>query len=258
VPIDLVLLTSLDARGYEVREALSREGRASPTTHSKAHTFICVDGKTYWVKGTAQQGLVAELICGRLAARVGAGPLARVIRVTPEALPAGGAADHLLGVVVGSEDEQNVMNGRDLDQLTPEDFQAKFDANLVDPKARALVVAFQSWVGVGDVQILVNLKTGKIRSIDHGECFNVTDPAATPTLIVLPIKGVPQDLGSDSESVDAAATQIEAVTDQQILDAVSGIPLGEPWKSPAARRLAIATWLAARRPLVREVMKAWK
>ena len=240
-----------------MREALSWEGRTSPGTHSQAHTFICVDGKTYWVKGRAQQGLVAELIGGRLASKVGAGPVARIIRVTPEATPAGGSADHLIGVVVGSEDEQNVMNSRDLDKLTPEDFEAKFDAKLVDPKARALVVAFQTWIGVGDVQVLINLKTGKVRSIDHGECFTATNPVVDPTLNLLSIKGLDPKLGSDAASVAAAADQIEAVTDQQILDAVAGIPLGESWRSPASRRLEIATWLAARRPLVREVMKAW-
>ena len=253
MPIDLATLTSLDARGYDVREALSWEGRTSPTTHSAAHTFICVDGKTYWVKGRAQQGLVSELIGGRLAARVGAGPVARIIRVTPEATPADGSADHLIGVVVGSEDEQNVINNRDLDRLAARDF----DAQLVDPRARALVVAFQTWIGVGDVQVLINLKSGKIRSIDHGECFTATQQLTAPSLNLVSIKGVPDTLGNEAASVAAAADQIEAVTDQQILDAVAGIPLGDPWKSPASRRLEIATWLAGRRRMVREVMEQW-
>ncbi len=245
-------MSSLDARGYEVREALSWEGRKS-VSHSSAHTFMCVDGKTYWVKGTAQQGLVAELICGRLAARVGAGPLARIIRVTPEATPADGSADHLLGVVVGSEDEQNVVNSRDLQKLTP----GEFEARLVDAKARALVVAFQTWIGLGDVQVLINLKSGKIRSIDHGDCFTATQQPADPSLTVLPITGVPNGLGSDPTSVASAAGLIEAVTDQQILEAVSGIPIGATWRGPVARRLEIASWLAARRGKVRGVISKW-
>lgn len=252
VPIDLVTLTSLDAKGYEVREALSWQGRTSGT-FSASHTFLCVDSKTYWVKGKAQQGLVAELICGRLAAKLGAGPLARIIRVTPEATPADGSANHLLGVVVGSEDEQNVINSRDLQLLAPGDFKPQ----LVDPEARALVVAFQTWIGLGDVQVLINLKSGKIRSIDHGDCFAATQQPLAPTLTVLSIPGVPDTLGNDPPSATAAADQIEAVTDQQILDAVAGIPLGDSWTSPASRRLEIAIWLAARRGMVRGVISQW-
>lgn len=94
---------------------------------------MCVDGKTYWVKDKAQQGLVAELIGRRLAAKVGAGPISRIIRLTPEAAKADGSQNHLLGVVVGSEDEKNLINTRDLGLLAPGDF----DPKLVDPSARA-------------------------------------------------------------------------------------------------------------------------
>lgn len=250
--IDLATLTGIDAKGYEVLEALSFEGRKS-STHSAAHTFICIDGKTYWVKGTAQQGLVSELIGGRLAAKIGAGPVARIIRVTPEAAPVDGSANHLLGVVVGLEDEHNAVNARDLGLLATGAFEPK----LIDPAARALVVAFQTWIGVGDVQVLVNLRTGRIRSIDHGECFMATAQPADPVLSVLHIDGVPDNLGNDAPSLKVAADRIEAVTDQQLLEAVARIPLGDPWKSPASRRLEIASWLADRRGKVGEVIAKW-
>jgi len=252
VPVDLATLMGFDAKGYDVLEALSPEGR-STKTHSESHTFICVDGKTYWVKGKAQQGLVAELIGGRLAAKVGAGPTSRIIRLTPEAAKADGSQNHLLGVVVGSEDEKNVINTRDFGLLAPGDF----DPKLVDPSARALVVAFQTWIGVADVQILVNLKTGRIRSIDHGDCFMATDHLTDPVLTVVPIDGVPSSLGNDPTSLEAAADRIESVTDQQVVEAVARIPLGDPWKSPASRRLEIANWLAYRRSKVRDVIAKW-
>lgn len=252
--IELSALTTLDAHGYEVLDAITFEGRRAPT-HSAAHTFICIDGRTYWVKGRAQQGLVTELICGRLASRVGAGPLARIVRVTADAAAgAGSTADHLLGVVVGIEDEKNGINIRDLATLAP-----TFDPRLVDAASRALVVAFQTWIGVGDTQALLNTATGRIASIDHGECFMATGAASSPQLTVLSIAGVPDNHGSDHASVDAAAARIEAVTDQHLVDAVTRIPLGDdPWKSPANRRLEIANWLAGRRGQVRKVLSQWQ
>ncbi len=252
MPLDLAALAAADGKGYEVLEALSPEGRKSPT-FSTSHTFVCVDGKTYWVKASAQQGLVAELICGRLAARVGCGPIARIIRVTPEAVPPDGSANHLIGVVVGSEDERDCVNTRDLTSLAP-----TFDPKLVDASSRALVVAFQTWIGIGDTQVMVNTRTGRIRSIDHGECFTATAAATDPTLTVLEVPGVPRALSNDEASVNSAVERLENVTEQQLVDAVARIPLGDPWKSPASRRLEIATWLAARQPKVRKVMETWK
>lgn len=252
MPIDLATLSTADSKGYEVLEALSPEGRKS-ATFSTSHTFICIDGKTYWVKASAQQGLVAELICGRLAARTGAGPLARIIRVTPEAVPPDGTANHLIGVVVGSEDERDCVNTRDLAALAP-----KFDPKLVDAASRAVVVAFQTWIGVGDTQGMVNTRTGRIRSIDHGDCFTSTGAGADPTLTVLDIPGVDRAFGSDAASVSAAGDRVESVTEQQLIDAVARIPLGDPWKSPVSRRLEIAAWLTERRPKIRKVMAAWK
>ena len=84
--LDAAALNKLDGRGYTVLEAITDANLGQPQTYSRPNAFICVDGKTYWVKAKAQQGLVAELITGRLAARVGAGPIAKIIRVTPEVL----------------------------------------------------------------------------------------------------------------------------------------------------------------------------
>jgi hypothetical protein len=84
-----------------------------------------------------------------------------------------------------------------------------------------------------------------------------TDHLTDPVLTVVPIDGVPSSLGNDPTSLEAAADRIEAVTDQQVVEAVARIPLGDPWKSPASRRLEIANWLAYRRSKVREVIATW-
>ena len=147
--IEQAKLSVMDSRGYEVLDALSHGGLKSQT-YSQSNTFLCVAGKTYWVKASAHHWLVAELIAGRLASRTGAGPIARVIRVPAEALPADGSANHLLGLVVGSEDERNTVNARDLQPMLG---GGQFDPKLVDAAAQALVVAFQTWLGVDDTQV---------------------------------------------------------------------------------------------------------
>jgi hypothetical protein len=252
--IEQAKLSVMDSRGYEVLDALSHGGLKSQT-YSQSNTFLCVDGKTYWVKASAQQGLVAELIAGRLASRTGAGPIARVIRVPAEALPADGSANHLLGLVVGSEDERNTVNARDLQPMLG---GGQFDPKLVDAAARALVVAFQTWLGVDDTQVLINLRTGQVRSIDHGACFANTTSATPRALNALAIPGVPDDLGRDPAAIEEATLRIESVTDQQLVDAVTRIPVGEPWRAPTERRLEIANWLAFRRSKIREVMAQWQ
>ncbi len=251
--IEAADLAPFDARGYEVLDALTHEGRHS-ATYSASNTFVCIDGKTYWAKAVAQQGLVAELIAGRLAAKVGAGPAAKIIRVPMEALPVEGDLTRLAGVVVGLEDEPDTVNARDLGPLLG---TKGFDPGAIDPSSRAMVVAFQTWLGVGDTQVLINLKDGRVRSIDHGECFSSTETLDDPSLIVVPIPGIDPEVGRDQTSVDAAIAKVVGVTDRQIVEAVTRIPLGEPWRSPGERRLEIARWLARRRDRIKEVMLTW-
>ena len=98
------ILAALDVPGYDVLEAITYAGVLPTSTHARPTKFVCADGRTYWAKGRAQRGLVAELIAGRLGALVGASPIARIINVPPQALPASGEADHLQGIIVGIED----------------------------------------------------------------------------------------------------------------------------------------------------------
>jgi hypothetical protein len=70
--VDADALAKLDARGFTVLESIGHDRpppAGSHATHATAHAFVCVDGNTYWIKRKAQQGLVAELVAGRLGAR---------------------------------------------------------------------------------------------------------------------------------------------------------------------------------------------
>ncbi len=248
-------LLKLDKMGYTVLEALTTAALAPSATYSKPNAFVCIDGRTYWVKGTVQQGLVSELIAGRLASRIGAGPAARIIRVTPEAAPKDGSANHLLGVVVGSEDKAGMVNARDLSPLAS---SGQFQPGLVEPESRARVIVFQSWLGVGDSQVLVGVADGKVLSIDHGDCFGaLTSPANLPVSVVTDIPGVSPDVGREAVHVLAAVARVEAVTDTDLLGAIAQVPGGDAWQSPSDRRLLIGRWLAERRDMLRGVMQSW-
>lgn len=254
---DPSLLENRDRAGYTVLEALTAasfadRSRSSPRTHSRPGAYVCVDGRTYWLKGDVQQGLVAELITGRLAAAVGAGPVARIIRLTKAAL-ADPSEEHLLGIVPGSEDRPGTVNARDLAAVA-----GGSSATPIDPATRALVVAFQTWLDLGDAQVLVGMTDGRVLSIDHGDCFgSVTQPAIAPVPRVTDIPGVKPELGREAAYVLPALAKIEAVTDDEILKAVTQVPSGEAWRSPSDRRLAIGRWVAERRSTLRGVLESW-
>lgn len=256
---DSSLLEKRDRAGYTVLEALTAasfadRARSSPNTHARPGAYVCIDGGTYWLKASAQQGLVAELITGRLAALVGAGPVARIIRLT-EAAIADDSERHLLGVVMGSEDRPGMVNAKDLAPLPAADGDS---ARLIDPRTRALVVAFQTWLDLGDAQVLVGMTDGRVLSIDHGDCFgSLTHPAVASAPRIADIPGVKPEVGRDASHVLPALAKIEAVTDDEILRAVTQIPSGDAWRSPADKRLAIGRWVAERRDALRGVMESW-
>jgi len=254
VGLDPAALNALDRRGYVVLEAIAHAGLQSAQTHARPNAFVCIDGKTYWLKSNAQQGLVAELIAGRLAARVGAGPMAEIIRLTREALPPGGIADHLMGVVVGSEDHPGTVNARDLQPFIS---GGTFDAGLIDPVSGARVIVFQTWLGLGDTQVLIRIADGRVLSIDHGDCFGATGTHSDPTVVVTSIPGVPDNVGKEWKYVEPAVGLIETINDKVLLESVARVPGGEPWRSPVDRRIQIADWLAHRRGRLREVMRTW-
>jgi hypothetical protein len=249
-------LEALDAEGFVVLNAL-QYGDPSPegenVTHARPHSFVCQDGRTYWVKRTAQSGLASELIAGRLGGLIGASPDARIVRVTPETgLPA--SANHLLGIACGSHDQPGMENFRKLSARLPGN---QLDPAKLDAASRLLVLAFQTWIGTsGDVQILIDVQTGRLLSIDHGDCFANPADRSDPTLVATP--GVPPDFGRDLD--DLASRAVKRITDlgdEQLLQAVARMPTGAEWNADAPRRLEIAEWLGFRRDRLGEVINAW-
>jgi len=198
-------LSGLDRQWYNVLEAIKYGGIAPTSTHARPTTFVCIDGKTYWIKNRAQQGLVAELVAGRLGAKAGAGPAARIIRVTKEALPSSGEADHLEGVVVSIEDIPRTVNSKDLAKFIG---SGQFEPGVLSPSSRARVIAFQSWLGIGDAQALVGMTDGGLYSIDHGECFGNVDNLIDPSIIIAQIPGVDSEFGRSAEAVMPAVGRI--------------------------------------------------
>ncbi len=146
------------------------------------------------------------------------------------------------------------MNARELQPLLA---GGQFDPGSIDPRSRALVVAFQSWLGVGDTQVLINFRDGRVRSIDHGECFSKTSTNVAPTLVVVSIPGIADTVGKERYAVEAAITAVERVTDHDLMELVAQVPAGEPWRGPVARRAQIASWLSDRRSQIRALMEAW-
>jgi hypothetical protein len=251
----------LDQTPYEVIDALAFQGvPTDPRTYAHPLRFVAMDGKTYWVKYKAQHGLAAELIAGRLAASLGVGPASRVIRVSEMALPAqkdvplGVNLAKYVGEMVGSEDVRGAENARDLEEFM---IKKEFAPGIINAESRAAVTTFQTWIGAKDQQVLVRLTDGKVLSIDHGDCFGATDRPTEPQVVIELIPGVPGEVGRERNLVESAVIRIEALSDDDLLDAVDRVPVGPHWQSDVTRRLAIAEWLAYRRDRLREVMLAW-
>ncbi len=254
MPITKELLENLDGRAYQVVQMITHGGRKSSTL-SDSNTFVGIDGKVYWVKSKSQQGLVAELVAGRLAAVLGVGPPTRIVHVPEEAIPASGEGTHLVGLGVGSEDMTGTVNTKDLPGVLG---PAAFDPKSIDARSRTMVTAFRTWIGAtGDPQALVNLQDGTVYTIDHGDCFADVTGQADPAVTLVAIHSVPDDVGKDEYSVKAAVRRIKHMGDTVILEAVAAMPFGGPWQSPVDRRLAIAQWLAYRRDRMEEVMLKW-
>ncbi len=62
---------------------------------------------------------------------------------------------------MGPEDLPNTVNAR---ELQPFMARAQFDPGAIDARSRALVVAFQTWLGVQDEQVLIRLTDGRVSS----------------------------------------------------------------------------------------------
>lgn len=261
--IDSEALKSLDDQ-VEFLHAVAHEKAPPSDSLANPHAFVCSDGRVYWVKREAQQGLSAELIAGRLARTTGTGPDARVVHVSEDALPwhdhqlATDLSGRLTGVCVGIADVPAAANfKKELPQLLG---GRTLKPSEVDAASRALVVAFHTWLHVRDTQALITLPDGRLHSADHGDCFGDLS-TRNPSLVAMKLPCVQDEsnIGRQAALVEAAADAIEAVTDEQLLRATSRIPDTDSpaWNASQSRRLEVARWLSDRRGKVREVLLNW-
>ena len=251
--MDAQALAALDSTGLEVLDAIAHVKAPPMASLTTPHAFLTSAGSTCWVKAQSQYGLETELIAGRLASAVGAGPMAHVVDVPAQALPPGGIAGHLHGVLVGTEDVAASVNNRELHLVGV----TTLDPRVLDASQRAVVVTFQTWIGLDDLQVLIDLRSGRVMSHDHGGCFSNTTSAHDPGLALLELPGIDRAHGRDGSCLAAAVARVESLSDDDLLRAVSRVPTGPGWNPDPARRLQIAEWLAERRDRIAEVMKTW-
>jgi hypothetical protein len=130
---------------------------------------------------------------------------------------------------------------------------ATLDTSKVSPEDRALVVAFHTWTATNDAQVLLDMRAGRVFTIDFGDSFS--DVSGDPQLVVLDLPGVSSTHGRGHAA--AACSKIEALSDHDILSAVAKVPWGDGWGATPELRLQLATRLSARRAKVRGVMGSW-
>ncbi len=248
-------LAVIDAQGYRIIEAISVAQSPPVNSLSNPHSFNCLDANEYWAKSRAQDSLESELIAGRLAVLLGIGPVTEVIHVPRELTQNHPTASHLFGIIVGIRNVPGCINVKNIAQIAP---GLQLTAANVDSATRARAVAFHTWLGLEDPQILLDLGNGKVTSIDHGGCFRDVGNQADPALIVIDIPGVARNHGCEAGCVKEAVERIESTDDTDIMNAIARIPNEPNWNADPNRRLAIGRWLSRRRPLVREVMRQWK
>jgi hypothetical protein len=248
--MDANALDALDSEGYQAEVAVAYDRGPPGSSLATPHAFVFRRG-VYWVKRQAQEGLVAELVAGRVGSRVGASPEAIVVEVPSAALPRDGRANHLEGVGVATADVRGAENLKDVAGLAP---SGTVDPAKLEPVSLALVVAFQTWIGAEDAQVLVDFRTGRTTSIDHGTYRALTAPA---DLSVVVTTRLPADRAREEGHLHAAVDRIKAVTDEELLSSVSRMPNAAEWRAERHRRIAIAEALASRRDKLEEVMARW-
>jgi hypothetical protein len=222
-------------------------------TYSVPYAFVCSDNAVWWLKPKAQQGLCVEVIAGRLAKLVGAGPGASPILVGADAIAGQLGLIRFRGNVAGIEHRPGVESSKKLAKM----MAGSNDALPVDASSRALVIAFQTWLDVSDPQVLVNMLTGEVETHDHGETFAELKKGPPARIVIARIPGVADHVGLGRAELEAAVRRIEALTESDILWAVACIPDEPGWRATFDRRLAIAEWLIKRQSRLREVLIGW-
>lgn len=245
-------LELLAQRPIDVITALTYGGAPPQDSHSTPHKIIGDDGRAYWIKSAAQGGLECELIGGRLVDQLNAGPIARIVDVPQQALPSDGSLARLQGRVVGSLDITNTVNARYLGSILS---SGALDPSTIDRVSRARVIVVQTWLGVRDEQVLLHLTTGRVLSIDHGDCL--PPPGQPVRVVVAPIPGVSDDLGRDRALLLPIVEEIRALSESAILNACAGVPVAPGWTSTIDRSHMIAEGLFERREMLEEAISEW-
>jgi hypothetical protein len=127
------------------------------------------------------------------------------------------------------------------------------DPGTLDEASVARVIVFQSWIGADDTQIMVDLRNGRVLSIDHGAygAFSSSDPQP----VVAP--GLPDGFARRRSVVEPEIDRIEALSDEEILAATARVPDALEWRAARGRRLALAESLGLRRDRLRQAMSGW-
>jgi hypothetical protein len=222
-------------------------------TYSGPRPFLCSDNIVRWLKPRAQQGLAAEVIAGRLASSVGAGPNCHPVFVGIDAIAGELGLARFRGHVAGVEHRPGVESSKNLLRL----IGSASTSLPIDPLSRAVVAAFQTWLDVSDAQVLVNLETGCVETCDHGDTFGELRKGPPSRVVIAKLPGTPSRASFTRAELDNAVRRIELLTDFEILSAVASMPDEPGWQASFARRLAIAEWLIKRRGRLREVLLGW-
>jgi hypothetical protein len=249
----LLGLRKLDAGGLGTLSAQAPAPMDVSLTYSARRAFLCSDGAVWWLKAKAQQGLLVEVIAGRLAKHVGAGPGASPILVGADAIAGQLGLVRFRGHVAGIEHRPGVESSKKLAKL----MSSPSLALPIDPSSRAVVIAFQTWLDVSDPQVLVNTFSGEVETHDHGETFGELKKGPPSRIVIARIPGVADHVGLGREELESAVRRIEALAEADILWAVACIPDEPGWRAPFDRRLAIAEWLIKRQARLREVLIGW-
>lgn len=225
--------------------AISLVAEAPSDGWHDARRFVAGDGNVYWIKTTAAHGLCVELIAGRLAYGLGIGPSVSAMEV-----PSEGAA-----VAFGSMDIDGTVSTQELELFFPD--LRQFDLATLDQASLALTFVFQVWIGHRDPQWLIRMEDGRVFTLDHEEWAADSGYRLEPWVLTARVPGMPDYLRGQRTRVLDAVARIEAISDAELVEAVSCLPDAAGWDYDPAQALAVAEALAERRVSLRGVMERW-
>ena len=248
-----LMLRMLDRTAVDPVVAVARAPLQMSHTYASPAPAICSNTQIYWLKRRAQGGLLTELVAGRLAAKLSVGPEARVVLVPPSLARREPSLSRFDGLNVGTRHVPNAQSARGLTELMGTE---AFGPRTIDAESRGAVITFQTWLNVGDAQVLIGLTDGRVQSFDNGDSLDAM-LKGKPAVVVTSIPGVADDLGQSWRHIEPALRRIEDLPEEEILAAVACVPDEDIWRGQFHRRIAIAEWLIKRRQVLREVMWRW-